>query len=185
MIGARRRSPRFCRGWLASGTSLPLRIAMCCGRLAGALPCWLLGWPVTLLGISALGGPRAARSAVGSDASFPCTGPAASSVASTVGPSPCGWAGGAGGVAAWSFIGVAARVWPSGAAAGLGSSPMWPASVRVPPLPSAAAGLAAGVPLSGCGTPVWSSWPGAFARGASAGTVACVGSRYGSGMGAG
>ena len=42
-----------------------------------------------------------------------------------------------------------------------------------------------GVPPSGCGTPVRSSRPGAFAHGASAWRVACVGSGSGSRLGAG
>ena len=125
------------------------------------------------------------RSAVGTGASLRCGGPSAPPVASTVGPSRCGWAGGVGGAAASSFIGVAARVWPSGTGAGLGWPPMWPASARVLPLPSTAVGPAAGVPPSGHGTPVGSSWPGPFARRASVGMVACAGSGSGSGLGAG
>ena len=42
-----------------------------------------------------------------------------------------------------------------------------------------------GVPPSGCRNPVGSSRPGAFAHGASAGTMACVRSGSGSGHGAG
>ena len=145
------------------------------------LASWFFGWPVVPLGISALAGPWAGRSATGSGDSFRCGSPPASSVASTLGPSRCGWAGSAGGVAASSASCVVTRVWPSGA----GASSTWPPSAGVPPLPSAVAGLGAGVPPSGCGIPVGSSWPGAFARGASAGTVACVGSRSASGSGPG
>ena len=87
-------------GWSASGASMLSRASMSGGRLAGWLACWLFGWPVTLLGISALGGPRVVRSAAGSGASFHCGGPPASSVSSTVDSLRCGWAGGAGGVGA-------------------------------------------------------------------------------------
>ena len=149
------------------------------------LACGFFGWPVIPLGISARGGPRATRSAAGSGASFRCGGPTASSVASTVGSSRCGWGGGAGGVAASSASCVAARVRPSGTGARLNWPPTWPVSARKPPSPSAAAGLAAGFSPSGFGTPVGSSRPGSFTRGASAGTVACVGSGSGSGLEAG
>ena len=81
----------------------------------GVLAWWLFGWPVTPLGISALGGLRAVRSAAVSGASFCCR---ASPVASNSGSSRCGWAGGTGGVAALSFIGVTVWVWPSGTGAG-------------------------------------------------------------------
>ena len=83
----------------------------------------------------------------------------------------CGWCG------SLSFFGCGRT--------GLGWPPMWPTSARVPPFPSATAGLAAVVPPSGCGTPVGSSWPGSFALGPSAETVACVVSGSGSGLGAG
>ena len=176
-------------GWPVSGASLLSHAAMSGGRSAGVRACWLPGWPVTLLGISALGGPRAFRSAIGTGASFRCGRPSASPVApapvSTVGSSRCGWAGGANGTAASSFTGVAAWVWPSGTGAGLGWLPVWPPSVHVLPIASAAAGRAAGVPPSRCGTPVGSPWPGVFARGVSVGTEACAGSGSGSGLGAG
>ena len=140
-------------GWPVSGASPLSRAALSGGRLAGVLACWSFSWPITPLGISTWGGPRAGRSAAGSGASFRCGGPIASSVASTVGSSLCGCAGGAGAdAAASSAICVAAGVWPSGAGASLCRPPTWPASARVPPFPSAAADLAAGVPPSGCGT---------------------------------
>ena len=147
-------------GWPASGASPLPRAAMSGGRLAGLLACWFFGWPVTPLGMSAGGGPRAGRSAAGSGASFRCGGPPASSMASTVGSSRCGWAGGAGGAAASSASCVAARVWPSGTGAGLGWPPTWPASARVRPFPSAAAGLAAG---KGGSDPNW-LWCSIFER---------------------
>ena len=59
------------------------------------------------------------------------------------------------------------------------------ASARLPPLLSAASGGAAGVPPSGCETPVGSPWPGVFARGASVRKVVSAGSGSGSGLGAG
>ena len=154
------------------------------GRRPGTLVIWLARSP---LGIFARGGPRAGRSAAGGGASVCCGGPPASSVASTMGSSPCGWAGGAGGVAAPPAYCAASRFGPSGTGVGPGWPPTWPASARVPPVPSAEAGLAAGVPPSGCRNPVGSSRPGASARGASAGTVARVGSGFGSqsGLGAG
>ena len=98
-LGARRQSSRSCTV-SASNASLPSRAAMSGGRLAGVLACWLLGWPVSRLGISSLGGPWAVRSAVCSGTSFRCGGPPASPVVSTVGSLRCGWAGREGGVAA-------------------------------------------------------------------------------------
>ena len=170
-------------GWSVSAASLLARAAMSGGRLVGVLACWLPAWHVTLLDIPAQGCPRALRSAVGTGASFRCGHPSASSVAPatafTVGSSRCGWAGSAGGAAASSFIGVNARVRPSGTGAGLGWLPMWPASARLLPLPSAGAGLAAGVPLSGYLTPVERPWPGVFARGASVVTVVRLQSPWG------
>ena len=147
MPGARRRCPSPVPGWPVSGALLLSRAAMSGGRLAGLLACWLPGWPITPLGISALGGPRACRSAVGTRASFPRGGPSASFVASTVGSLRCGSPAGAGGAAASSFIGVAAGVLPSGTGAGLGWLFMWPASARVLPVPSAAVGRAAALAL--------------------------------------
>ena len=145
----------------------------------------LLAGPPPPLSISAQAGPRAGRSAACSGASVRRGGSPVSSVASTVGSPRCGWAGGAGGVAALSAGCAASRVWPSGTDVGLGWPPTLPASGRVLPILSAAAGLVTGVPPLGRGTPVGSSHPGAFARGASAWTVACVGSGFGSGFGAG
>ena len=175
-------------GWPVSGASLLSRAAMSGGRLAGGLACWLPGWPVIPLGISALAGPRAFRSAIGTGAPFRCGRPSASSVApapvSTLGSSRHGWAGGAAGAAAWSFIHVAEWVWPSGTGAGLGCLFPWPASVRVLPFPSAAAPRAAGVPPWGCGTPVGSPCPG-VSRGASAGTMARTAPALGAGWGPG
>ena len=173
----------------ASVPEVPYQVGQACrhvrraiGPRAGALVFWLARPP---LGISARGGPRAGRSAAGSGASVRCGGPPVSSVAVIVGSSHGGWAGAAGGVAALSASCAASRVWPSGTGAGLGWPPTWPASPRLPSVLSAAAGLAAGVPPLQCGIPVGSSRPRAFARGASAGTVACVGSGSGSGPGPG
>ena len=162
-------------GWPASGASWLLLATMSGGRLAGALVRWFSGWPAPRLGISARGGPRAGRSAAGGGASVRCGGPPGYSVGSTVGSSRCGWAGGAGGVAAPPAGCAASRVWGSGAGVGPGWRPTWPASACVPPVPSA----------EGCGTPVGSSRPGAYVRGESAGTVARVGSGSGSGSGFG
>ena len=153
MPGARRLSPRYRVG------QCPVP---CCFHLppclaADWLACWCAGHPagpsfrqVTPLWVvhGRLGPPLAPA------ATFCCRRPSPSSVApaplSTVGSSLCGWVGAAGGAAASSFVGLAAWVWPSGTDAGLGWLPMWRASVRVLPLPSAAVGRATGVLPSGC-----------------------------------
>ena len=185
MYGARRRSPR-------SGTrlaSVRCLAAFACRHVWRVIG-WRRGVLVAQLArhhaiyLRSAWSPRFS-SAISTGASSRCGGPSVSSMASTVGSSRCGWARGAGGAAASSFIVVAARVWPFGKGAGLGSLPIWPASARVLLLPSAAAGRVAGVPPSGCGTPVGSPWPGVFARGASVAWVACAGSGSGSGLGAG
>ena len=169
---------------MSSASSL-LLAAVAGGRLAGALVRWFPGWPATPLGISARAGPGAARSAAGGGASVRCGGPPVSSVACTGNSLLCGSAGGAGGVAGPPAGCAASRDWSFGTGVGPGWPPTWPASARVSPVPSAKAGLAAIVPPSGCGTPIGSSRPGASARGASARTVARVGSGSGSGSGLG
>ena len=109
-----------------SGASSLSLAAMSSGRLAGALARWFSSWPAPPLGISALGGPRAGRSAAGGGASVRCGGPPVSSVVSTVGSSRCGGAGGAGSVAALPAGCTASR-------AGLPRGPPVPVCRQFPP----------------------------------------------------
>ena len=105
------------QGWPAFGALLlPLAV------ISGGLVRSFSGWSAPPLGISLWGGPRAGSSAAGDGASVRLKGPPISSLASTVGSSRCGWAGGAGGVAAPAPRCAPSRVWPSCT----GVAPGWP-----------------------------------------------------------
>ena len=86
------------------------------------MPGWsawcIAGWPTPPLSFPVWGGPAA-----GGGSSVRCGGHPISSVASTVGSSRCGWAGGAGGVAASPIGRAASRAWPSDTGSGPGGLP--------------------------------------------------------------
>ena len=86
--------------------------------MPGGLACCTVGWSTPPLGFPLWGGPAA-----GGGISVRCGGPPICSVASLVGSSHCGWAGGAGCGAASPVGCVASRAWPSDTGGGPGWLP--------------------------------------------------------------